>query len=280
MILYKYIKSQFIDYVLKDRTIKFSKPSQFNDPFESLPFIEGGFSEEFITALFVTLSIDELYDSFVDSFDDLKFKRTLHSIREDLKQGEKNIKKWYSALRANNEFDLSQSLKETWSDNVGILSLSENSDNLTMWAHYAEDHKGFVVGFDTNKLISSQNQILIKLRKVLYTCERPKLNLFELDETREERNAKWRNNFYFRKSKDWAYENEWRQINKLNTADSSSNENYLYKINKESIACIIIGCKMEDNNKEKITAYTTDLDIDKFQMKINKSMYCLDKIKI
>lgn len=279
MILYKYIKSQYIDNVLKNRTIKFSKPSQFNDPFEALPFVEGGFSTEFIKMLFLTLSIDEFYTNFINSIDDVKFKRTLQTLREDLKQGKQNIKKWYSALRANNEEDLSQSLKEAWSDNVGILSLSENSDSLTMWAHYAEDHKGFVVGFNTDTFITDKTQILIKPRKVSYTCERPKLNLFELDETKEERRIKWMKNFYYTKSNDWAYENEWRQINKLST-NLLIKENYLFHINMESIECIITGCKMEDENKDKIKVYTKELGIDTFRMKINKSMYCLDKIKI
>jgi hypothetical protein len=34
------------------------------------------------------------------------------------------------------------------SDSVGICSLSRSPLNLLMWAHYANDHKGFVVEFD------------------------------------------------------------------------------------------------------------------------------------
>ena len=31
---------------------------------------------------------------------------------------------------------------------VGILSLSKTPDNLLMWAHYAKNHTGFLVGID------------------------------------------------------------------------------------------------------------------------------------
>ena len=149
-----------------------------------------------------------------------------------------------------------------------------------MWAHYAEDHKGFVVGFKSDELITEKSQILIKPRKVLYTCNRPKMNFFDLEETQEERKLKWIRNFYYTKSKDWAYEDEWRQVNNLKTVDLIVKENYLYKINKDSIDCILIGCKMEDDNKIKIKNYAEDLRVNVYQMEINKSMYCLDKIKI
>jgi hypothetical protein len=39
---------------------------------------------------------------------------------------------------------------------IGIVSLSETKENLLMWAHYANEHKGIVVGiadFDTNESI-------------------------------------------------------------------------------------------------------------------------------
>lgn len=30
--------------------------------------------------------------------------------------------------------------------NIGVISLSENKENLLMWAHYANEHKGVVAG--------------------------------------------------------------------------------------------------------------------------------------
>ena len=31
-------------------------------------------------------------------------------------------------------------------NNIGVISLSENKENLLMWAHYANEHKGIVAG--------------------------------------------------------------------------------------------------------------------------------------
>lgn len=38
-------------------------------------------------------------------------------------------------------------------NNIGVLSFSENKENLLMWAHYADDHRGLILG--VNNLIDS-----------------------------------------------------------------------------------------------------------------------------
>ena len=44
---------------------------------------------------------------------------------------------------------------------IGVLSLSEKRDNLLMWAHYAAQHTGFVIGFDSENpaLVAQQRRI-------------------------------------------------------------------------------------------------------------------------
>ncbi|MFQ2730618.1 hypothetical protein ACK3YQ_08160 [Aeromonas caviae] len=58
MLLYKYLPPERID-VLKNRSIRFSQPIAFNDPFEFKPVIES------------TLSIDEVQDEIDKNFDKL-----------------------------------------------------------------------------------------------------------------------------------------------------------------------------------------------------------------
>lgn len=73
-------------------------------------------------------------------------------IRRHLK---KNIKKRGAGI--------SRSLSEITSEGnferrirfSGIVSLTETSRNKLMWAHYATEHKGFVIGFDTSYIESS-----------------------------------------------------------------------------------------------------------------------------
>jgi len=39
--------------------------------------------------------------------------------------------------------------------NIGIISLSENKENLLMWAHYANEHKGLVAGISYQPMLGS-----------------------------------------------------------------------------------------------------------------------------
>jgi hypothetical protein len=88
---------------------------------------------------------------------------------------------------------------------VGILSLSETPCNLLMWAHYAQSHEGFVIGFRTKSPFLSRRDArpgaMHDLRRVQYSKRRPILRYFtRLDIAR----------LYFTKSKEWSYEREWR----------------------------------------------------------------------
>lgn len=45
-----------------------------------------------------------------------------------------------------NEYDHSEIMKRFWTH--GIISLTETNDNLLMWSHYADEHKGMLVSFE------------------------------------------------------------------------------------------------------------------------------------
>ncbi|MCV2884796.1 DUF2971 domain-containing protein [Aestuariibacter sp. AA17] len=47
-----------------------------------------------------------------------------------------------------NSKTLGNNLRDTIERNIGILSLSKTNENLLMWSHYAQNHQGFVIGFN------------------------------------------------------------------------------------------------------------------------------------
>ncbi|HHG3336599.1 DUF2971 domain-containing protein [Vibrio parahaemolyticus] len=47
-------------------------------------------------------------------------------------------------------------IKDAYFDHA-VFSLSETKNNLLMWSHYAQDHKGIVIEFDANEKIFSQD---------------------------------------------------------------------------------------------------------------------------
>lgn len=97
-------------------------------------------------------------------------------------------------------------------DDTGIISFTESYNDLLMWFHYADEHKGIVVEFDYHALKTHFNKMLglsSSIERVLYNRERhealpcttsPKRNLLT-------------------KSDDWIYEKEHRVITKVSNAD-------------------------------------------------------------
>lgn len=120
----------------------------------------------------------ELNDPFEcrSSFKYVCSPELLESIINDIKQGKRNNQNWRPGQDIFDVFDkmwdpqnivLSEQRireanhklvdeirlhneKANHIQDIGILSLSSNNDNPTMWAHYSSEHSGFVLGFDTS----------------------------------------------------------------------------------------------------------------------------------
>lgn len=117
-------------------------------------------------------------------------------------------------------------------DEIGVVCLTESHDNLLMWSHYADEHKGCVIGFsniDNGKFFNN----LLDLGEPPY-----KLSPFKGDfhpvKYRKQliyRNDSYHSDYYSydddsylieifqRKSDEWVYEKEHRAILKLQQAD-------------------------------------------------------------
>jgi hypothetical protein len=128
---------------------------------------------------------------------------------------------------------------------VGILSLTEKPDNLLMWAHYAAEHTGFVIGFDTSHEYWNNfgdekgDDHAGVLRKVNYSDRRPSPPHIA---------AASRTEMYFTKSREWEYEQEWRVFRSLVKPDHVIEQDddlpiCLFDFPKESVTQVFIGCR-------------------------------------
>ncbi|MDK2759992.1 MAG: DUF2971 domain-containing protein [Sphingopyxis sp.] len=86
---------------------------------------------------------------------------------------------------------------------VGVLSLTERPDDMLMWAHYANSHKGYCLEFDATILPLSLAY------RVAYAKQRPTFRIFDPD----------RNDLIARtllhKADFWAHECEWRMVHPI-----------------------------------------------------------------
>lgn len=304
MILYKYVVADRVD-ILEDGLIRFTQASSFNDPFETRPYIDA-----LIERATIDETVERIYSMFYD-IDEKLFEEEYNRILLDTKHkynlpvdfmerikiitpndGLNLAKKMIGPLLKSlvgldsiQYKEIAQSLmSKAISEKYGILSLSEENDNLLLWSHYANSHTGFVIGFNTNHTFFdqriSEHDNIRKLCKVHYSIDRPIFEGLNLDGDEYNQMNKWVRDFFLTKSVHWSYENEWRMIMRIEDADNIINAGndaiYLYRLPREVISCIILGCRMDNLNKEKliqasmkydnIYLYQTKVDLRKFRL--------------
>ncbi|MHB8880381.1 MAG: DUF2971 domain-containing protein [Thermodesulfovibrionales bacterium] len=237
MIYYKYLKPERID-VLSDLKIRYTQVSALNDPFESFPAIISE-SREWYWMRHKEIVSSEMESLGIKS----ESKR-----KQYFRRRKKEFPNWYACYTDEKWLlELSSDVQKMSASVQGLLSLSGTSRNILMWSHYAHNHTGYVIGFDGDHEYFGKS-----VSPVIYTDERP-----FVDPTRSKQSG----NLFYTKSKDWAYEEEYRKFLSLvvtlplesggsflpyTDADSKapvSDEVTLFTFPKESISEVIVGWK-------------------------------------
>jgi len=86
---------------------------------------------------------------------------------------------------------------------IGVLCLCESPDNILMWSHYADEHRGICLKFD------GYYEFFAQAQKVVYPPTRHPVNPFR-DSPKQQMAAS-----VLHKYERWAYENEWRIVDYL-----------------------------------------------------------------
>lgn len=184
----------YIDDYLSDPTIKLSPPSLLNDPFESQDVMD---MKQFI------------YDSYLASDN-----------RAVYVDGKK-----VSESRAKR---IIENAPMSIVNTSGVISLSESNRSLLMWAHYANQHKGIVIGleddflYDELKNTPCSSRLIFEPKpiKISYDTIRFDLTDFEsFPESRHDIAKILAMKLLTTKSDDWLYEKEHRCIVPIGIAD-------------------------------------------------------------
>ncbi len=128
----------------------------------------------------------------------------------------------------------------------GVLSLSEVPNSLLMWAHYATTHSGFLVALDSEH---PSFQHLGSPRPVRYTARRPILNA-----SSEVALIKSLLKMQFVKSRDWAYEREWRIVAPLSQCRARTDAVYVKPLDLACIAAVCLGLACTKRTRGAITS--------------------------
>jgi hypothetical protein len=220
--------------ILINRKIWFSDPESFNDPFDC----KYKFSEEIDPAEF------EKYGNKHDP----ERMRKLDSIRDKERR-----EKVYNEINKRIAEKVSKDLKK-----LGVFCLSKHSDNILMWSHYADGHKGFCIEFERCKDNELGNYERTRpVRYIPYDYERVTV----LD---EEKSYDMK---LYTKAFDWKYEYEWRMYREKNNKTESL---------PGKITAIIFGLRMIADHKKTIREILSDLpDVDYRQAEEVSNQYAI-----
>lgn len=199
---YRSINKYLIDS-LKTNTLFFSNPFDFNDPFECRP------------AQFVAKANDvKIYKKFLLNSEFQQNIDFAKNLKPDL-----HTAGWL--LQANHNM----------SKKIGVSCFTTKCDDVLMWSHYADSHKGICLIIDT----LSDPEFIGNIRKVKYVKIREKFNYLRTPDMIYD--------FFSKKYIKWKYEDEVR-IFKLEKGPHS--------FKKELIKGVIFGCNTSVRQKNKI----------------------------
>lgn len=284
---------------LKTNEVFLSNPNTFNDPFDStislnyskcyVFFIKFygnllGINKKFHLEIFIEL-LQKLSNILLSSnipfrnnsteIEKMKLEIFILKIKTLILQNRTSFLAKYIFEVFNEDIE---DLKNKLSNNFRISSLTIEKDNLLMWSHYANEHKGFCIEFDISKELeiypynSKYYRFLIhNLFPVIYSNERPELEtyLFRRDTIFE-----WYKNGLLRKFSAWSYEKEWRLI--LLKNDCSKNGTVLFF----PIKAVYCGCKMDNNEINELKKLIKGKNIDLYKGEMDQQFYKINFIKI
>jgi|GEM_PF-317717 len=136
-------------------------------------------------------------------------------------------------------------------DLYGVFSVTEKPDDILMWSHYSNKHKGFCVGFNVIELLNTFgdlfeigiNQYIIPF-KVKYELDYPILNPFTMDGIETIIKS-----LTF-KSRKWSYEKEYRFL--MMADEILKDTDRPVCLQEGVIAKVILGCMMADKDRQGI----------------------------
>ncbi|MEZ5436025.1 MAG: DUF2971 domain-containing protein [Pseudomonadales bacterium] len=118
--------------------------------------------------------------------------------------------------------------QETVTSKVGVMCISEIPDDILMWSHYSDSHKGICIVLD--------RKFLPTAHPVNYEKSRPTVNpIIDTPEVMLDRSM-------FTKSDHWFYEKEWRVLQYERGASA-------YQFPEKILVGILLGAQISEENK-------------------------------
>lgn len=237
---YRSLSEEFTFENLKKNKLWISSPDKFNDPYDT----------------FINLDIDLFLEEFWKNDPELK-----EEISELSGKERRILRRYIEREKENCEKEIKKEI-ENLRKTIGIACFSESYDNILMWSHYADYHKGICLEYDFAEINMMTNSILLP---IIYE------NKFEhlinyIDIKKDKIDTEEAMKLFLIKYTGWQYENEWRIID-------SDESNCL--INTPVPTVIYLGCKIDHNQRMKLEKIARSMNIPVKCMRMSTKYYKL-----
>lgn len=221
---YKYVSSEVAKTILANRTLRWSSPLLFNDPFDVTQELRLNFNESELNQAVVE-ELAALYGEGPDpdyapsGLRQRLLKTMMDSLQEHPELRRRIIEEWHRSAGATTpgQIEAMAELKEKWRNLVPrlrILCLSELNDVTPMWNHYADAYRGVVLEFEA---VDRLDSAFLVARPVTYQDAPPAIANKEvwarcMSERGPSTYIELFTEYEYVKTTPWAHEREWRIV--------------------------------------------------------------------
>lgn len=211
------------------RKMYFNTPGQLNDPFEFEPVFDLNCTED----SWMTAIESEIIENN-PAWSEAQIKRELLRLKD----------RHYPPL--SDDIDRFREGYRKRLSRVGVFSASERWDSITMWSHYADEHRGLCIEINPQALPTN-----IEFHPVRYKKHRPIINLFS-DRSRANSIVS------STKNEEWGYEQEWRIL--LEAPPDKAGFPREVDLPDGLIAGVILGARIPEEDRSRVRDWAKLLD--------------------
>ncbi len=250
-IVYKYLSLDGVLPALRKFSVKYTPIEEFNDPFEGMlrNFSQREF-EELVCRAREAVQTEQTWRKFCDRAP-VRDPEELYRYRRDVLAGRLDLDFCLKAGLDIMTKGMMERFPQAISEHYCMVCFSARVDSILMWSHYAENHKGVVIGY--------HSRFLEPLYQVQYRKERVPLPVGQYTKRKGDPPlAMWHVKALTTKFDDWEYEREWRGIErrkKLLKAKRNDSVVLYVKVPPQAVASIYIGTRTDEVLRSECLAF-------------------------
>jgi hypothetical protein len=255
---FKYMSADVALKVLNSRSLRWSSPANFNDPFDM------GFSlhVDIDQVRVRNLTLQSLWDVHYSS-QELPVGNDLGRLIRDSKGAfpklsREKFDQWFAEAIDESLRKLLTSVDDFNDDfqnamrGAKVLCLSERNDSILMWSHYAQMHQGVVFELTC---VPELDSVWGAAMRVKYGDMPPlydddflvRLGSGQADVNPHDVTRK----FVTAKAADWCYEREWRVVLHFEDPNQPTRD---IRFSPNELTAVYLGCRMSDGHKKEVAA--------------------------